>query len=91
MSQKRSDADEFIKRNAVPDDDVEGHRLRRDEGDGHARRGEGESAIRRNAIPDDGEDVEGHSMLRGDDGIIMRGGDELARRVGPGEGHIRRD
>ncbi|MFN8630074.1 MAG: hypothetical protein U0838_07025 [Chloroflexota bacterium] len=60
----------------------------------------GEGAHKRNAIPDDGDDVEGHSILRGEgvrapfsDDAISRGadlGEGASRRVGPGEGHSSR-
>jgi hypothetical protein len=96
---KQSEPDGFARQSAV--DDVEGHSLVRG-GDGIGMRRDadlGEGIARRNAIPDDGDDVEGHSLvrdgdgisMRSDDGIGMRGGDEFARRVGPGEGIARRD
>jgi len=97
----RRDAPEGFAMRSVPEDDVEGHNLRRDEGEGAGQRrdvGGGEGAVGRRAIPDEGDDVEGHSLYRGGEGSTLRDGegarlrgeDELAGRIGPGEGNTAR-
>lgn len=112
MSSKRNDeapsatsrleGDGAHKRTFIDETDVEGHRMARSPDGAHTQRGVslGEGAQKRNAIPDDGDDVEGHSILRGEgvrapfsDDAISRGGDlgeGASRRVGPGEGHSSR-
>jgi hypothetical protein len=97
VSSKRFDgADGLSKRNAIEEEDVEGHSIQR--GDGAiSRKGAdlGEGLTKRNLLPDDGDDVEGHSMVRGE-GVRAPfsdeapGGEGLTRKIGPGEGHSSR-
>ncbi len=75
---RRAEPEAAFKRSAVPDDDVEGHSLRRDEG--ITRRDEGDGFVSHKAVPDDDDDVEGHSFLRSDEGISARGADGAVRR-----------
>ena len=85
MSSKRNrEAEGAFKRNAIEEDDVEGHSMRRDGDGATSRRGAdlGEGISKRN-FADGDDDVEGHSMVR-------RGEGAISRKLGPGEGHTSR-
>jgi len=79
--------DGFKSRSLVEDeDDVEGHQLRKDVGDGAVRRSEPDGFKSRSLVEDE-DDVEGHQMFRGDDGL-HRGGPSTQgefMKQGPGD------